>query len=197
MIDWYCSLNVSLRAQDKPPQLQQSLSANLEQQSPALRQEVLSLGTSEKDPSSSTKGNKENHIIEVTVEHVDIATGSSTSVKRSNQCAPRQRRQYYRPTPIDKELPRPPHDHTRSGSTVSTAKSNSANQFEAILQSCEPSLAHIAPVLRNLGIQQMEHLKAIAKLTPWIRDQEVKENALRLGVTVIEWAILLDKLSTL
>ena len=56
---------------------------------------------------------------------------------------------------------------------------------------------HIAPMLRNLGIQKMEHLRAITRLSPSIRDREVKENALRQGITVIEWAILLDKLNTL
>lgn len=60
-----------------------------------------------------------------------------------------------------------------------------------------PSLLHIIPVLASLGITRKEHLRAVARLTEETRDREVREEALRKGVTVMEWAILLDKLQTL
>jgi len=41
---------------------------------------------------------------------------------------------------------------------------------------------------------KLEHLKAVARLSPEMRDREVKEVALRLGMTVVEWAILVDEL---
>jgi len=43
----------------------------------------------------------------------------------------------------------------------------------------------------------MEHLRAIARLSEETRDREIKEQALKRGVTVMEWAILLDKLQDL
>ena len=110
---------------------------------------------------------------------------------------PRPRRRYKQSTPIEKDLPNPPFHPTRSGSTISSIKSEATIQFEAILASCEPSLVHIAPLLRRLGIRKVGHLKAIARLTPPTRDREVKEDAFRQGITVMEWAILVDKISTL
>ena len=77
------------------------------------------------------------------------------------------------------------------------AKATSTSPVELILASCEPPLLHIAPTLSDLGIQRMEHLRAIARLSEETRNREVKEYALRHGVTVVEWAILLDKLQTL
>ncbi|KAF5317574.1 hypothetical protein D9619_013189 [Psilocybe cf. subviscida] len=91
-----------------------------------------------------------------------------------------------------------PFNPTReSGSAISSIKSVPSVQFEALLQSCEPSLAHIAPALRQLGIRHLEHLRAVGKLTPTTRDREVKEGALKLGITVMEWAILLDRIIAL
>ncbi len=172
------------------PQYQHSLSANVEPPLPPTPHErTISPTTSEKDRSSSAKGSH----IEVTIEHVDMATGgSSTPVKHSTHRSC-QRHRCLESNSMDKELPRSPYIHARSGSTVSTVKSNASIQFEGVLRSCEPSLMHIAPILRNLGIQKIEHLRAITRLSPSIRDREVKENALRQGITVIEWAILLDK----
>ncbi|KIM40930.1 hypothetical protein M413DRAFT_28042 [Hebeloma cylindrosporum] len=109
----------------------------------------------------------------------------------------RTRGRYKQSTPIEKELPDPPFHPTRSGSTISSIKSEATIQFESFLASCEPSLVHVAPLLRRLGIRRVGHLKAIARLTPPTRDREVKEDAFRQGMTVMEWAILVDKISTL
>ncbi|KAF5377822.1 hypothetical protein D9615_006737 [Tricholomella constricta] len=86
---------------------------------------------------------------------------------------------------------------TQSGSTISTIKSASAIAFEGILASCEPPLLHIAPLLARLGIVNEGHLRAIGRLSGETRDKEVREEALKQGVTVMEWAILLDKLQTI
>ncbi|KAI0051436.1 hypothetical protein FA95DRAFT_276332 [Auriscalpium vulgare] len=68
---------------------------------------------------------------------------------------------------------------------------------ESVLASCQPSLLHIAPVLEELGVRRNEHLHALARMSDETRDREVKEEALRKGVTVVEWAILIDKLQSL
>ena len=44
---------------------------------------------------------------------------------------------------------------------------------------------------------KVEHLKAVTRLSEEMRDREVREEALRMGVTVVEWAILLDKVGML
>ncbi|KAI0769119.1 hypothetical protein BD413DRAFT_695122 [Trametes elegans] len=76
-------------------------------------------------------------------------------------------------------------------------KATTTSSVEAILASCDPSLLHIAPVLHELGIRRVDHLRAVARLSEETRDREVKEQALRRGVSVVEWAIFLDKLQSL
>lgn len=85
---------------------------------------------------------------------------------------------------------------TQSGATICSIKTP-RGAFDSILDSCEPSLLHIAPVLESLGMTSEEHLRAVARLSEETRDREVREEALRMGVSVVEWAILLDKLQTL
>ncbi|KAJ6453096.1 hypothetical protein C8R45DRAFT_1039593 [Mycena sanguinolenta] len=82
-----------------------------------------------------------------------------------------------------------------SGSTISSI--HLTPTLENILASCEPSLLHILPVLQTVGILGAEHLRAVGKLSEDTRNKEIKEEVLKLGGTVIEWAILLDKLQTL
>jgi len=65
-------------------------------------------------------------------------------------------------------------------------------EIERILESCEPSLVHTIPVLAKLGIRSEKHLRAVGRLTEEIRNEQVKEEALKLGMTIVEWAILLD-----
>ncbi|KAI8978741.1 hypothetical protein BD414DRAFT_579877 [Trametes punicea] len=84
-----------------------------------------------------------------------------------------------------------------AGSEKSAVKVTTTSSVEAILASCDPSLLHIAPVLYELGIKRIDHLRAVARLTEETRNREVKEQALKRGVTVVEWAIFLDKLQTL
>ena len=124
--------------------------------------------------------------------------GSQSAILTTNGShPPRLRGRYKQSTPIEKDLPNPPFHPTRSGSTISSIRSEATIQFEAVLESCEPSLLHIAPLLRRLGIRRVGHLKAIARLAPPTRDREVKEDAFRQGITVMEWAILVDKIFTL
>ena len=72
-----------------------------------------------------------------------------------------------------------------------------ASPVELVLATCEPSLLHIAPILTDLGVIKLEHLRAMARMSEETRDRELKSIALLRGVTVMEWAILLDKLQTL
>src|SRR6266550_2901707 len=81
--------------------------------------------------------------------------------------------------------------HAGPDNSISTIKSLPTIEMEKILDSCEPSLVHVAPILACLGITREEHLRAIIRLSEETRDKEVKEEALRLGMTVMEWAILL------
>ena len=76
-------------------------------------------------------------------------------------------------------------------------RATSTSSVEIILSSCDPSLLHIAPILYELGIKRVDHLRAIARLSEETRDREVKEQARRRGVTVVEWAIFLDRLQSL
>ena len=105
-----------------------------------------------------------------------------------------RQRHYQESTPIEKELPPTPFHPTRSGSTISSIRSVSTTEFEKFLDGCKPSLVHVSGILKNLGMYKLEHLKAVARLSPEMRDREVKEVALRLGMTVVEWAILVDEL---
>ncbi|KAI0372312.1 hypothetical protein BV20DRAFT_978481 [Pilatotrama ljubarskyi] len=82
-------------------------------------------------------------------------------------------------------------------SDTSALKVTTTSSVEAILAACDPSLLHIAPILQELGIKRVDHLRAVARLSEETRDREVKEQALRRGVTVVEWAIFLDKLQSL
>ncbi|KAG7450978.1 uncharacterized protein BT62DRAFT_926639 [Guyanagaster necrorhizus] len=86
---------------------------------------------------------------------------------------------------------------TRSGSTISSIRSIATTTFQEVLSSCEPSLLHVAPALVSLGIKSVEHLRAVGRLTEEVRDREVRDGALKKGLTVMEWAILLDKLRSL
>jgi len=74
------------------------------------------------------------------------------------------------------------------------SRSWSTSSVEGVLASCQPSLLHIAPILSNLGIRHQEHLRAFARLREETRDREMKEEMLKQGVTLLEWAILVDKL---
>ena len=84
---------------------------------------------------------------------------------------------------------------TGGGSLSGT--SSGASTLELLLASCQPSLLHLTESLQSLGIQREEHLRALAKMHEETRDREVKEEALKRGVTVVEWAIFLDKLKAL
>jgi hypothetical protein len=49
----------------------------------------------------------------------------------------------------------------------------------------------------ELGINREDHLIAIARMKEETRDRELRPQALMKGITVVEWAILLDKLQSL
>ncbi|OAX41668.1 hypothetical protein K503DRAFT_467391 [Rhizopogon vinicolor AM-OR11-026] len=76
-------------------------------------------------------------------------------------------------------------------------RSTSTSAVEMVLASCQPTLLHIAPVLASLGIRREEHLRALVRLREETRDREMKEEVLKQGVTVLEWAILMDRLQSL
>ncbi len=80
---------------------------------------------------------------------------------------------------------------------TSQTKVASSAQIESVLSSCQPSLLHLLPILEELGVRRSEHMMALARMREETRDREVKEEALKKGVTVVEWAILIDKLQTL
>ncbi|KZP23311.1 hypothetical protein FIBSPDRAFT_1043017 [Athelia psychrophila] len=65
--------------------------------------------------------------------------------------------------------------------------------LSGFLSSFQPSLLHVAPVLASLGIRDEEHLRAVAGLSEETRNREVREIALQKGMTVLEWAMLLDR----
>jgi hypothetical protein len=145
-------------------------------------------------------GNKEKHARSWVKDEVRIkpSQGSLAALKVPDGSFMQQRYHYQESTPIEKNLPQPPfHPTTRSGSTISSIRPASISDFEEFLDGCNPSLVHVSEILKTLGIYKLEHLKAVARLTPGMRDREVREVALRLGMTVVEWAILADKICQL
>jgi hypothetical protein len=87
-------------------------------------------------------------------------------------------------------------EYSASVSDAST-KVASASRIESVLSSCQPSLLHLLPILEELGVRRWEHMTALARMREETRDREVKEEALKKGFTVVEWAILIDKLKCL
>jgi hypothetical protein len=87
--------------------------------------------------------------------------------------------------------------YSPSLSDGASTKVASGHEIESVLASCQPSLLHLLPVLEELGMRRSEHMTALARMTEQTRDREVKEEALKKGVTVVEWAILIDKLQSL
>ena len=142
-------------------------------------------------------GNKEKHNTRSRVKEGDdrikLSRSSSTELKVPDGPSMERRQHYQESTPIEKKLPQHPFHATCSGSTISSIRSSSTSDFEKFLDSCNPSLVHVSDILKTLGICKLEHLKAVARLSPEMRDREVKHVALRLGMTVMEWAILVDK----
>lgn len=55
-------------------------------------------------------------------------------------------------------------------------------------------MLYLAPVLVGLGIKTKDHLRAVGRLREETRNREVREEALKRGMTIMEWAILLDRL---
>lgn len=102
----------------------------------------------------------------------------------------------HRPAEVT-DIPRSPFHPTQSGSTITSIRSSAAPEVKKALEECEPSLVHILPAVAKLGIATLDHMRAVAKLNPTTRDREVKEHALGMGITVVEWAILLDKIFSL
>ena len=143
-------------------------------------------------------GNKEKHTRSRAKEgeaRVKPSQGSLTELKEVPDGPFMQRRHHNQEsTPIEKKLPQLPFHPTCSGSTISSIRSAPLSDFEKFLDGCNPSLVHVSDILKTLGIYKLEHLKAVARLSPEMRDREVKEVALRLGMTVVEWAILVDKI---
>ncbi|KAJ7704975.1 hypothetical protein B0H17DRAFT_1038937 [Mycena rosella] len=92
---------------------------------------------------------------------------------------------------------KPFHATHKSGSTISSIHLTPAPTLKNVLESCQPSLTHISPLLQRVGIVRAEHLRAVGKLSEDTRNREIREEVLKLGVTVVEWAILLDRLRDL
>ena len=60
---------------------------------------------------------------------------------------------------------RPHHRHSVDRVDASSVmKGMSASPVELVLATCEPSLLHIAPILTDLGVIKLEHLRAMARI---------------------------------
>jgi len=92
-------------------------------------------------------------------------------------------------------------EHTRVAPAPAPAPASvnrgTDHQLESVLSSCQPSLLHLLPILEELGVLCAEHMTALVRMREETRDREVKEEALRKGITVVEWAIFIDKLQSL
>lgn len=83
---------------------------------------------------------------------------------------------------------------TQTPNAIFRRTDSSFSPVDRLLDSCQPSLLHIAPILDGLGVRDDAHLRALARMREDTRDREVREEALRMGVTVVEWAIFVDRL---
>ncbi|KAN0129532.1 hypothetical protein V8E53_012714 [Lactarius tabidus] len=102
------------------------------------------------------------------------------------------------PVPVSPSAGPKGSEYSASGSdATSQTKVTSAARIESVLSSCQPSLLHLLPILEELGVRHSEHMTALARMREETRDREVKEEALKMGVTIVEWAILIDKLQSL
>lgn len=122
-----------------------------------------------------------------------LSNDTRTSPLRQSAAFPQgppQARSTNNNSPPGKSLGRP------SAAPIMGVRSTSTSSVEMVLASCQPTLLHIAPVLASLGIRREEHLRAFARLREETRDREMKEEVLKQGVTVLEWAILMDKLQS-
>lgn len=63
------------------------------------------------------------------------------------------------------------------------------SSVEAVLSTCDPRLLHTTPVLQELGITQVDHLRAVARMSRETRNQGIKEEALKRGVSIVEGSI--------
>jgi len=159
--------------------------------------------------SSEGRKSKGKHTQPVVGDGQPIVIGRTKSEQRrsfSNPAYARSERMY---SAADLDVPLPPSRYSPSecaqadlsgtsrDNTVGDAKTASTSALDSILSSFQPPLLHIAPVLNNLGIRDEEHLRAVGRLSDEIRNREVKEVALKKGVTVVEWAMLIDRIRSL
>lgn len=86
--------------------------------------------------------------------------------------------------------------HARSNSNSSSSYYTQQTDLSPrkLKSNANHSLVHLLPTLTALGMTSSAHLRAVARLSPETRDREVREEALRRGVSVVEWAILLDRI---
>ncbi|KAF5361291.1 hypothetical protein D9758_010277 [Tetrapyrgos nigripes] len=104
-------------------------------------------------------------------------------------------------TILSPRSPRSPRFRSRSRSPAATnANTNTTTTrptlppVSRVLATCDPPLTHLTPTLMELGILTEDHLRAVAKLKGETRDRELRDAALKRGVTIMEWAILVDRL---
>lgn len=127
-----------------------------------------------------------------TMAEISALTGQRNSPPRHNPLT--NYGTYYNRSASIASSPRNARAEPRMSPPVARTRSTSTTSVEMVLASCQPSLLHIAPVLYSLGIKQREHLRALVRLREETRDREMKEEMLKKGVTMLEWAILMDKL---
>lgn len=123
---------------------------------------------------------------------------SALPINANPQPSTPQKPQRRVPVPVSPSAGPKGSEYSVSGSdSTSQTKVTSAVRIESVLSSCQPSLLHLLPILEELGVRHFEHMKALARMREETRDREVKEEALKMGVTIVEWAILIDKLQSL
>ncbi|KAF9009602.1 hypothetical protein BDQ17DRAFT_1348410 [Cyathus striatus] len=130
-------------------------------------------------------------------QHFDDSPPRTSTPVRFSPSPRRLRIPLQESTPIRQRSSASSFHPTQSGSTISSIKELPVVRPDQILDSCKPSLLHISPILANMGITSEGHLRAMKRLSEETGDKELKEEALGLGMTVIEWAILLDKVQAM
>lgn len=165
------------------------------------RVDSLAQGSAMGSPSVKGKGHRSRESAEFTEVSRSIlqsalpARSATPQVASNSTDAPSSQ-----PTTPQKSQRRGPKKSTEYSASLSDGASTkvaSGHEIETVLASCQPSLLHLLPILEELGLRRSEHMTALARMREQTRDREVKEEALKKGITVVEWAILIDKLQSL
>ena len=70
-------------------------------------------------------------------------------------------------------------------------------EIMAVLSSCKPPLTHLLPIVLKLGMTSPSLMRAVGRMSEDVRDREVRDVAVKMGMTVVEWAVLVERIRSM